>query len=93
MNGKAKYPYFSRDNYVSKWRKYNDLILQLEGDEVHSQKLDKLCCEIAQTGMYVYAMLSFHDLMLISGVSAGGVAGIDSDGDTSNDEDYAVDLD
>lgn len=94
MNGKAKYAYFSRDNYLAKWRKYNELILQLEEHELHSGKLERLCRDIARTGKYVFAMLSELDhFMLISGVSTGGVVGNDSDGDTSNDEDYGVDLD
>lgn len=51
MNGKPKFPNFSGDLYRSKWRKYNALILQLEANDVHGEKLEQICCEIASTGM------------------------------------------
>jgi len=38
---------------ISKWHKYNDLILKLKQNEVYSEKLEQLCCEIAHTDMYV----------------------------------------
>jgi hypothetical protein len=36
-----------------KWHKYNELVGKLESDDVHSEKLDQMCREIARTGMQV----------------------------------------
>lgn len=94
MNGKAKFPYFSADNYCSKWHKYNELVVQLEEDKVHSRKLEWMCCEIAHTGMFIVHFLLYVHLADVTDTSAGGsLANVDSDGDTSNDEDYGVNLD
>ena len=49
--GKPKFPTFTRSNYRPKWNKFLDLIKQLEKDRVHGPKLDRMCREIAQSGM------------------------------------------
>lgn len=51
MYGQAKFPNFSGDLYHSKWQRFCGLVKQLEQHELHGQKLEELCCEIARTGM------------------------------------------
>ena len=51
MYGKTKYPTFSGPLYHNKRNKFLTLIEQLEGHNVHGPKLDRMCCEIARSGM------------------------------------------
>ena len=51
MYGKAKYPTFSGPLYRNKRNKFLALIEQLEGHNVHGPKLDRMCREIARSGM------------------------------------------
>ena len=51
MYGKTKYPTFSGSLYHSKWHKFLVLIEQLEGHHVHGPKLDRMCREIARSGV------------------------------------------
>ena len=49
--GKTKYPTFSGPLYCSKWNKFLVLIQQLEAHNMHGPKLDRMCHEIARSGM------------------------------------------
>lgn len=51
MYGKARFPNFSGELYRVKWSKFCELVKEVETHEVHGDKLDNLCCEIARTGM------------------------------------------
>lgn len=52
-----------------------------------------MCREIARAGLYVIHFISHDYSVLIPGSSAGGGVGDADSDDTSNDEDYGVNLD
>lgn len=64
MNGKPKFPNFSGDIYRPKWRKYNELIVKLEENELHRNKLERMCLEIARAGMYVLSHFGLSYMLI-----------------------------